>query len=104
MQAYVFSSLAQAQSAVAAMDAGPASGGTGPYPKAGQDTGGGTHSPPSQSQTLTYGAIWQHPTLAEWAYMQDATSGALLPTKIPVPSVQNIDFTGAWAGATQVWP
>ncbi len=101
MQAYVFSALAQAQAAVAAMDAPSA---TGPYPKAGLDIGVGIHVPAAQSQTFTYGAIWKHPTLSQWAYVQDAASGALLPTKIPVPSVQAVDFNGAWAGATQVWP
>lgn len=101
--AYIFTSLAQAQAAVAAMDAPTAFG---PYPKAGANIGGGIHAPAAQSQTLTYGAIWQNVAATQWAYVQDANSGALLPTKIPVPGVQTISFDpgGNWEGAVKVWP
>ena len=97
--AYVFSSLAQAQLAVSNMD-----GIKGPYPIAGTDIGAGMHAPPDQSVTKTFGSIWKHPTLAEWAYIADGSEQTLLPTKMPVPGVIQVDFNGTWAGATQVWP
>lgn len=101
MQAYLLNSLAQAQLAVSNMDTA-----TGPYPIAGHNIGGGVHVPPSQSQTVTYGAILQNAAGTQWAYIADGNSTTLLPTKMPVPGVGTIstDVGGNWQGATQVWP
>ena len=106
MNAYVFASLALAQQAVANLELPAASGGTGPYPKAGTDIGGGNHAPPSQSLTLTYAAIYQNAAGTSWALVADGTTQALLPVKMPVPGVVNIDINpgGNWAGAVQVYP
>lgn len=99
MNAYLFPSLAQAQNAAAGMDG--AVNGTGPYPKAGVDIGGGTHAPPSQSVTVTYSGIWRNPAGTQWAFVADSATGRLLPLHFPVPGVTNALDVSTW---TQVWP
>jgi hypothetical protein len=101
MQAYVFTSLAQAQQAVGIVD--PIEG---PMPLAGTDIGGGMHAPAVQSVTVTYGAIYRNAGGTNWAYVADTVTQTLLPLHMPVPSVQTIDLSagGNWAGALQVWP
>lgn len=63
------------------------------YPKPGVDIGGGIHVPPAQSVTVRYGLVQKHPTLAQWAYPDDA---AVIGAAIALPvgaTVQLLDAT-----------
>ncbi len=69
------------------------------YPKPGVDIGGGIHAPPAQSVTVRYGAVQKHPTLALWAYPDDA---AVVAAAIALPIgavVQVLDATWIPASA-----
>lgn len=86
-QAYVWTTQATALTAQSTLDTDAG------YPKAGVDIGGGIHAPPSQSITAHYQAVWQHPTLLEWAIMIDGTVSAnavslsaAIGTALPVPT------------------
>jgi hypothetical protein len=95
MNAYVFTSLAQAQAAVNDADS------TIGFPAPGNPYGPGAHANASDAITKTYGGIWQNPGGTQWAYPADSVSGQLLPLKIPVPGVTNGLDISTW---TQVWP
>jgi hypothetical protein len=65
MTAYVFSSMVDATSFSASMDARLG------YPKAGVNIGPGLHASIAEGTTLRHGEVVQHPTLMAWRYPDD---------------------------------
>jgi hypothetical protein len=99
MNAYVTATQANALSWQATVDASQG------YPKAGVDVGAGIHVPPAQSITLTYFVPFEHPTLAEWAYLADAVSSPALvgASALPIPTLLDATwFPAPTALASQV--
>lgn len=94
INAYIATSLAQAQGWAAVVDLALG------YPKQGTQVGGGKHV---SVITTTYDTILPHPTLAQWAYVSDqVTSGILAPNAVNLLLPAPVALDTTWFGATAV--
>lgn len=91
INAFVATSLAQAQSWATAVDASLG------LPKPGVEVGGGIHAPDPNTGgpfvTQTYFIILPHPTLAQWAYIADVISTPIVVGVTPTATSTLLDST-----------
>lgn len=81
---YVFGSRAAADSARTTIDTAEG------YPKAGVDVGGGRHVSPT-FVTQTHCQPVKHPTLNEWAVLQDSRVTAAIDGRPGIPAATDLD-------------